>query len=228
VIEEARPGAAGGRSTGSRLGYRPRLADQRLRDLLRSFPAVLVNGPRAAGKTTTARQMSADFVRLDQPARAAAFRADPDAALALLDEPALIDEWQEVPEVLGAVKRAVDDYSRPGRFILTGSVRAELEQQTWPGTGRLVRLPMYGLTEHEILGTLDPARPCFLDRLVTGDPTQLPLPREVPDLVGYVQMALRGGLPVSTKASSNWSSPSVSGANSSARSGRRTTSWSAS
>jgi predicted AAA+ superfamily ATPase len=50
-----------------------------------------------------------------------------------------VDEWQEVPTVLGAVKRAVDDDPRPGRFDLTGSVPAELENETWPGTGRLGR-----------------------------------------------------------------------------------------
>ena len=61
--------------------YRPRLVDQRLPDLLEAFPAVLLNGPRAAGKTTTARQHAAAEVRLDQPAQAAAFKADPDAAL---------------------------------------------------------------------------------------------------------------------------------------------------
>lgn len=83
-------------------------------------------------------------MRLDQPAQAAAFVADPDAALRNRDEPVLLDEWQEVPAVLGAVKRAVDDDSRPGRFLLTGSVRADLETVTWPGTGRLVRLRMFG------------------------------------------------------------------------------------
>lgn len=61
------------------------------------FPAVLVNGPRAAGKTTTARQHAVDVVPLDQPAQAAAFKADPDAALAARTEPVLLDEWQEVP-----------------------------------------------------------------------------------------------------------------------------------
>jgi predicted AAA+ superfamily ATPase len=185
----------GGRGDGHLLGYRSRLVDQRLSHLLEVFPAVLVNGPRAAGKTTTAAQFCAEIVRLDQPARAVAFRADPDAALALLDEPALIDEWQEVPEVLGAVKRAVDADGRPGRFILTGSVRAELEQRMWPGTGRLVRLPMFGLTEREILGSVDPARPSFLERLVAGDPAQLVLPDKVPNLTDYIQFALRGGFP---------------------------------
>lgn len=74
---------------------------------------------------------------------------DPDVALRGMPEPVLLDEWQEVPGVLGAVNRAVDDHPRPGRFILTGSVRVDLDTQMWPGTGRLVRLPMQGLTVRE-------------------------------------------------------------------------------
>jgi hypothetical protein len=46
--------------------------------------------------------------------------------------------------LLGAIKRAVDDAQRPGRFLLTGSVRADLDVPGWPGTGRLLRVPMWG------------------------------------------------------------------------------------
>lgn len=96
-----------------------------------------------------------------------------------------------MPTILGAVKRAVDDDPRPGRFLLTGSVRADLEVATWPGTGRLVRVPMYGMTVGEqrdgVKGAL------FLDRLAAGErPT---LPSQPPDLRGYVELALGSGFP---------------------------------
>jgi Predicted ATPase (AAA+ superfamily) len=116
--------------------YRPRLIDPLINDLLASLPAVSLLGPRASGKTTTALQHARTVIRLDRPGTAAVFRADPDAALRGLAEPVLLDEWQEAPEVLGAVKRSVDTDPRPGRYILTGSVRAELDAATWPGTGR--------------------------------------------------------------------------------------------
>lgn len=151
----------------------------------------MVTGPRATGKTTTAQRHAATVVRLDRSAEAAAFRADPDVALAELEEPVLLDEWQEVPEILGAVKRAVDDDPRSGRFLLTGSVRADLDAATWPGTGRLVRIPMYGMSVREQEGHLS-ARP-FLDRLATGD--RLTLPSERTDLRGYVRLALLSGFP---------------------------------
>ncbi len=127
--------------------YRARLIDERLAELVSQLPAVSITGPRAAGKTTTARRYAASVVRLDR--EAVAFEADPDVALRGVPEPVLLDEWQEVPGVLGAVKRAVDDDPRPGRFILTGSVRVGLGTQMWPDTGRLVRLPMEGLTVRE-------------------------------------------------------------------------------
>jgi len=156
-------------------------------------PAVLVVGPRASGKTTTARRYAASVVRLDRPAEAAAFEADPDAALSTMDEPVLLDEWQAVPEVLGAVKRAVDDDSRPGRFLLTGSVRADLDAETWPGTGRIVRLTMHGLTQREIAGATGAPSP--FDLLVGGDPLVLATPSPAPDLPGYLELAFRGGFP---------------------------------
>jgi predicted AAA+ superfamily ATPase len=171
--------------------YRDRAVESALRALLAELPALLLVGPRATGKTTTASRHAATVVRLDRPGEAAAFRADPDAALRGLTEPVLLDEWQAVPEILGAVKRAVDADPHPGRYVLTGSVRADLEAETWPGTGRLVRLAMYGMTVREQLGRLGPSP--FLDRLARGD--NLGGPSDAPDLRGYVELALRSGFP---------------------------------
>lgn len=90
-------------------------------------------------------------VKAVRPAEAVAFAADPDAALRDLEEPVLLDEWQAVPGVLAAVERAVDVDARPGRYVLTGSARADLDAQTWPGTGRVLRLAMYPLTVAEAI-----------------------------------------------------------------------------
>lgn len=170
--------------------YRPRAVDALLDELLQQLPALLIVGPRAAGKTTTAARHAASIVRLDSDADAEAFRADPDVALRDLAEPALIDEWQAVPEVLGAVKRAVDAEPRPGRFLLTGSVRADLDTQTWPGTGRVVRVSMRSLTTAEFLGR--PTTP-LVDRVRRGE--DLEPAAESPDLLGYIELARRGGFP---------------------------------
>lgn len=169
------------------------MVDDGLVESLHEHPAVLLVGPRAAGKTTTARRHAASVVRLDRPAEAAAFEADPDAALARLDEPILLDEWQAVPGVLAAVKRAVDDDRRPGRFLLTGSVRADLEAETWPGTGRLVRIPMHTLSQRELVGAASGPNP--IDVIAAGESLSLAVAGAPPNLPEYVEMALRGGFP---------------------------------
>lgn len=151
----------------------------------------MVTGPRAAGKTTSAQRLAAETIRLDVPAVASAVRADPDAVLRRASEPVLLDEWQEVPEVLGAVKRAVDTDPRPGRFLLTGSVEAPAAGRMWPGTGRVVPVVMHGLTQREVLGSgpgvVALAGADGLDGIV--------LPAQVPDVDGYVELALRSGFP---------------------------------
>src|SRR5579863_9971943 len=177
------------------VAYHPRLADAYLADLLSVFPAVMITGARATGKTTTAARHASQIARLDEPGVSATYRADPDAALRRASRPLLLDEWQEVPQVLAAVKRAVDRDPEPGQFVLTGSVRAELDHQTWAGTGRIVRMSMYPLVERELRGPLSAGRPSFLDRLISGGIGGFRLPGEPPVIDEYVAMALRGGFP---------------------------------
>jgi hypothetical protein len=130
--------------------------------------------------------------------------ADPDAALRGLAEPVLIDEWQEVPSIIGAVKRAVDDGARPGRssgsapgsagrFVLTGSVRGDLDTQAWPGTGRIVHLAMGPMTMREKLGRLG-KRP-FIDRVADSGIAELTVPTPPPDLRDYAGLLTVGGFP---------------------------------
>jgi len=123
--------------------------------------------------------------------------SDPDAALAERDEPVLLDEWQDVPEVLGAVKRSVDRQQHPGRFVLTGSASGEIEASSWPGTGRLIRVPMYGMTVRESIGAMR-GRP-DLAAVLRGE---VRLPAERPDLVGYLDRALMGGFPEAVRLDS--------------------------
>lgn len=170
--------------------YRRRMVNPLLDELLAQLPAMLVLGPRTAGKTTTLERRAATVVRLDRQTGAAAFEADPDVALRGLPEPVLLDEWQHVPGVLGAVRRAVEADPHPNRFYVTGSVRAELEHEVWPGTGRLVRLTMYPMTIAEQLGH---SGPLLLDKLANGQ--ELTVPEDPPDLRGYIELALRSGFP---------------------------------
>jgi predicted AAA+ superfamily ATPase len=175
--------------------YHQRLADVSVTELMADFPAVLITGARATGKTTTAAQRVAQVERLDEPGVAAAYRADPDAALRRAGRPVLLDEWQEVPEVLAAVKRVVDRDQRPGQFLLTGSVRAELTNELWAGTGRIVRTEIFGLTERELTGQVNPNQPAFLDILARGALEELTVPSPAPNIDDYLHRAVRGGFP---------------------------------
>lgn len=171
--------------------YLTRLIDKSLDTALLAHPAIQLTGPRAAGKTTTARRRAATVIQLDRPVEARAFVADPDTALRGLPEPVLLDEWQVVPDVLGAVKRAVDFDPHPGRFIITGSVRAELDMPTWPGTGRVIRFDMFGLIRKEINRSIEKLG--FIEQLTTD--TALTSPHDPPDLRDYAAMIVESGFP---------------------------------
>lgn len=131
----------------------PRAIDRVVaQDLLPVFPAILLVGPRGSGKSTSMARLADTVLDLSIPGMRLAASEDPDGILATATGTVLIDEWQEAPEILGAVKRIVDQdpEQTPGRFIITGSVRAAHQATTWPGTGRLIRLRLYGLTQAEL------------------------------------------------------------------------------
>jgi uncharacterized protein len=176
--------------------YLPRLVDQVIAgssDSLDGVPAVLVVGPRGSGKTTTAQQHAASVLRLDRPNERGVVEADPDAAIAGRDRPLLIDEWQLAPEVLGAVKRAVDRDFSAGQFLLTGSARSDVTTSGWAGTGRIIRLALWGMTQRELDGRGGEAT-TLLD--IAAEPTShMPKISDAPDYREYVARALRGGLP---------------------------------
>lgn len=142
-----------------------------LRDeLLCDFPAVLLVGPRGCGKSTSAAQFADATVDLSRPGMARAAREDPDSVLGAVAGCLVIDEWQEAPEIIGAVKRAVDAGVGADRYLLTGSVRAARQASTWPGTGRLIRMRMWGLTQGELAGdnSYNPVDALFSDQPPIG------------------------------------------------------------
>lgn len=137
-------------STISPLGaYLPRIVDSELSDRLSAVGAVLIEGPKACGKTATARQVAASEVLLDVDAGARqAIAIDP--ALVLDGEtPRLIDEWQLEPEIWNHIRRAVDDRGRPGQFILAGSAVPADDVTRHSGAGRITRLRMRPMTLFE-------------------------------------------------------------------------------
>lgn len=176
----------------------PRWADSRLQQVLAAFPAVMVVGARAVGKTTTAEGFAAETVRLDSPRERAVFVADPDAALVGLSEPVLLDEWQAVPDVLGAVKRSVDRTRGVARYILTGSAYPKAGVTSWAGTGRVITVPMAPMTQAEARASSAAGLASALENpmmAMLADEQVSVRPSAGADLIEVLACALRSGFP---------------------------------
>jgi len=130
--------------------YQPRIVDSELARRLTATGAVVVEGPKACGKTATARQIAASEVLLDVDANARQ-AAGVDPAL-VLDGPTprLIDEWQLEPAIWNHVRRAVDDRRAPGQFILAGSAVPPDDITRHTGAGRITRLRMRPMSLFEV------------------------------------------------------------------------------
>lgn len=133
------------------MAYRPRVADQLLHDRLTSAGAVVLEGPKACGKTWTARQFAASEVLLDVDAGARqALDADPALILGGA-APRLVDEWQIGGTPLwNHVRRAVDDRQSAGQFILTGSSTPADDVTRHSGAGRFARISMRPMSLYEV------------------------------------------------------------------------------
>lgn len=131
------------------MAYRPRVIDGELTQSLQSIGAVVIEGPKACGKTETARQAAKSEVRLDvDPTARQAIALDPSLVLDGAT-PRLIDEWQIEPDIWNHVRRAVDDRQRPGQFILTGSAVPRDDASRHSGAGRFIHLRMRPMTLSE-------------------------------------------------------------------------------
>jgi hypothetical protein len=129
--------------------YKPRIADKELATRLASTGAVVIEGPKACGKTETARQIAASEVLLDVDENARqALSVDPKLVLEG-EVPRLIDEWQIEPAIWNHIRRAVDDRGLPGQFILTGSAVPADDIMRHTGAGRLTRLRLRPMTLFE-------------------------------------------------------------------------------
>ena len=126
--------------------YRRRIADDILTKKLRSKGAILIEGPKWCGKTTTGLQQAKSVLRMDNPddseQNLSLARMKP-SKLLIGDTPRLIDEWQIAPKLWDAVRYEVDSRGDVGQFMLTGSaVPPNMEEIKHSGTGRFSWLMM--------------------------------------------------------------------------------------
>ncbi|MBD5263074.1 MAG: ATP-binding protein [Bacteroides sp.] len=129
--------------------YKPRIADSLLSNKLEGMGAVLIEGLKWCGKTTTAEQQAHSTIYLDEPGKKRQYMdiaaLDPQKIL-VGKYPRLLDEWQTIPELWDAVRFAVDHGNQDGMFILTGSAvplsEEEKQKISHSGTGRIGRIKM--------------------------------------------------------------------------------------
>ena len=127
------------------MNYLHRTADELLSDLLDAFGAVLIEGPKWCGKTTTAEQLARSVIKMQDPDMQEEYLITANSKPSLLlqgDTPRLIDEWQDAPVLWDAVRTMVDKRNKPGQFILTGSNSVDKEKTRHSGTGRIVKMKM--------------------------------------------------------------------------------------
>lgn len=133
--------------------YKHRIADGILEKKLRSKGAVLIEGPKWCGKTTTAEQQARSILYMDNPAsfESNLQMAEIDPGILLEgDTPRLIDEWQLAPKLWDTMRFEVDHRHQVGQFILTGSaVPSDEESMKHSGTGRFSWLTMRPMSLYE-------------------------------------------------------------------------------
>src|SRR5208337_2845324 len=133
--------------------YIPRKLGNTLQEASRHFPAVVITGPRRAGKTTLLRQLfpKARYVLLEDPDIQGRIRNDPHTFLEELRPPVVFDEIQNAPELLSYVRTLVDAAPRRmGQWLFTGSQEAPLMQgitESMAGRAAILQLLPFSITE---------------------------------------------------------------------------------
>ena len=133
--------------------YRKRIVDDILTRKLEAKGAVLIEGPKWCGKTTTAEQIAASILYMDDPEKKeqniSMSELNPKRLLKG-ETPRLIDEWQFAPKLWDAIRFEVDHRREPGQFLLTGSaVPVDTKEITHSGTGRFTWLTMRPMSLYE-------------------------------------------------------------------------------
>ena len=127
------------------MAYLKRTADVVLKERLEAFGAVLIEGPKWCGKTTTAEQVAKSVIKLQDPDMRNEYLATAAAKPSLLLKgatPRLIDEWQDAPVLWDAVRTMVDNRQEQGQFILTGSNTVDKSQTHHSGNSRITKMQM--------------------------------------------------------------------------------------
>jgi len=150
---------------------KPRTLGRVIGRAIKTFPAIVVTGPRQSGKTTLLKTLFKDthaFVTLEDPDIRIRAKEDPLQFLARFKPPVIIDEIQYVPELLSYIKTRIDEHRKPGQWLFTGSQHFGLMQgisQSLAGRAAVLSLLPFSLAERIGRGDRTPAVPDWLKGL---------------------------------------------------------------
>ncbi|MDE0217017.1 MAG: DUF4143 domain-containing protein [bacterium] len=147
--------------------YLPRVVDGQLTRLLRTAPAVVVEGARASGKTWTGRRFAASEVRFDELETTRLHLELEPGSFLEGPTPRLLDEWHLAGGLWNAMRHACDDRAINGQFILAGSVKPTYALTDHSGAGRVARLRMRPMSLFE---SGDSTGAISLEGLLDGEP----------------------------------------------------------
>jgi predicted AAA+ superfamily ATPase len=171
--------------------YKKRIVDAAISEALEVFGALVIEGARAVGKSTSARQISASGVSLDSSPELAALAQTSPGAVLPGKVPRLIDEWQLAPAVWNAVRHEVDQRGRPGQFILTGSATPTDDITRHSGAGRFGRIRLRTMSLAE---TGDSTKQVNFRSLFSANAKKIAA-FGGPDIPGFARLITKGGWP---------------------------------
>jgi len=132
------------------MNYRERISDKELRRKLNASGAVLIRGPKACGKTESAKQFAKSVLNVDRDEQVKALLNIEPKRLLIGKTPRLIDEWQVQPKLWDYIRHEIDDRKKIAQFILTGSANTEESIKMHSGAGRFTILDMRTMSWQEL------------------------------------------------------------------------------
>ncbi len=174
--------------------YIPRIVDTILENKLEYMGAVVIEGPKWCGKSTTARQFCKSLIELQDPDKKIQYDNINDTKPSLFlegDKPRLLDEWQMYPVIWDSIRVDVDHTGLKGQYILTGSAKPTENGIMHTGTGRITKILMRPMSLFE---SGDSNGKVSLSEIIAG--------KEISgisnlDFDGIIDVMMRGGWPES-------------------------------
>lgn len=174
--------------------YLPRIIDKTLENKLEYMGAIVIEGPKWCGKSTTAKQYCKSFLELQDPDKKIQYDNISTTKPSLFlegDKPRLFDEWQMYPVIWDSIRTDVDHTGLKGQYILTGSTTPPKNKIMHSGTGRITKLTMRPMSLYE---SNDSDGKVSLQDIINGKEISGVSKLELDDIINVM---IRGGWPES-------------------------------